>query len=151
METPKTLIIGVGNTIFQDEGVGMHAVHALEREKLPPGVLVIEAETSILDYLPQIQAAEKIVIIDALRTGAPPGTIYRLTPESLPVDAALSLHAMGPLQVIQLAKQAGDFHAEVIIIGVEPKEMEMGMELTPEVKAQLPKITETVLNEFKSR
>ncbi|MCX5859459.1 MAG: hydrogenase maturation protease [Proteobacteria bacterium] len=149
METPKTLIIGVGNTIFQDEGVGMHAVHDLQKEKLPPGVELIEAETSILDYLPQIQSAEKIVIIDALRTGAPPGTIYRLTPEKLPVDAALSLHAMGPLQVIQLARQAGDFHAEVIIIGIEPKEMEMGMELTPEVKARLPKIVETVLNELK--
>jgi len=148
METPRTLIIGVGNTILQDEGVGMHAVRALEREKLPPGVLVIEAETSILDFLPQIQAAEKIIIIDALRTGALPGTIYRLTPEGLPVDAALSLHAMGPLQVIQLARQEGDFRAEVIIIGVEPKEMGLGMELTPEVKAQLPKITEVVLREI---
>ena len=148
MPDPKILIIGVGNTILQDEGVGMHAARALEREKLPPGVLVIEAETSIMDFLPQIQAAEKIIIIDALRTGAPPGTIYRLTPEDLPVDAALSLHAMGPLQVIQLAKQAGDFRAEVIIIGVEPKEMDLGMELTPEVKAQLPKIVEVVLGEL---
>jgi len=149
MPDPKILIIGVGNTILQDEGVGMHAARALEREKLPPGVLVIEAETSIMDFLPQIQAAEKIIIIDALRTGSPPGTIYRLTPEDLPVDAALSLHAMGPLQVIQLAKQAGDFRAEVIIIGVEPKEMDLGMELTPEVKAQLPKIVEVVLGEIR--
>jgi len=149
--TKKILIIGVGNLILRDEGIGVHAVRALERKTLPPQVEVIDGGTATIELLPAIQAAERIIVIDALRGGGLPGTIYRVSPEDLMVDAErlLSLHQVGLLEVLGMARQLGG-NPEVVIIGVEPKEIAWGMELTPEVETKLPKVIEAVLSECKA-
>jgi hydrogenase maturation protease len=145
----KILIIGIGNLILQDEGVGVHAVQALEKRSLPPDVEAIDAGTSTMDLLPVIRDAERIIVIDALKGGAEPGTIYRIRPDDL-MDAReqnLSLHQVGLLEVLGMARQLGG-DPEVVIIGVEPKEISWGMELTQVVAARLPQVIETVLEEL---
>lgn len=147
----KILIIGIGNLILQDEGVGVHAVRALEGQSLPPQVEVIDGGTAIIELLPVIKDAERIIVIDALKGGEEPGTIYRIRPDDLLLarEQNLSLHQVGLLEVLGMARQLGA-DPEVVIIGVEPQEISWGMELTQVVAAQLPKVLEAVLAELKA-
>jgi hydrogenase maturation protease len=151
MASNKVVVIGIGNLILRDEGIGVHAVRELEKLALPPEAEVIDGGTATIELLPVIRAAERIIVIDALKGGGSPGTIYRLSPEDLMVDAErlLSLHQVGLLEVLGMARQLGGA-PEVIIIGVEPKEITWGMELTPEVAARLPQVIEAVLAELKA-
>ena len=149
MAHKKVIIIGIGNLILRDEGVGVHAVRALEGRELPPGVEVIDGGTATMELLPVFQEAERIIVIDALRGGAQPGTIYRLSPDDLmgETERPLSLHQVGLLEVLGMARQLGGDPA-VVIIGVEPKKISWGMELTPEVEARLPRVIDAVFEEL---
>jgi hydrogenase maturation protease len=151
MAKNRIVIIGIGNLILQDEGVGVHAVRELGKHALPAHVEVIDGGTATMELLPVIREAERIIVIDALRGGEEPGTIYRLSPEDLMIDAEspLSLHQVGLLEVLGMARQLGGNPA-VVIIGVEPKEVAWGMELTPAVAAKLPQVVEAVLAELKA-
>ena len=149
MTHKKVIIIGIGNLILRDEGVGVHAVRALEEMDLPPGVEVIDGGTATMELLPVFQEAERIIVIDALRGGEKPGTIYRLSPDDLmgETERPLSLHQVGLLEVLGMARQLGG-EPQVVIIGVEPKEISWGMELTPEVEARLPRVIDAVFEEL---
>lgn len=150
MAQKKVLILGVGNLILKDEGVGVHVVKKMENRKLPPGVEVIDGGTATMDLLSIIYESEQIIVIDALSSGGEPGTIYRCLPEDLikADERPLSLHQVELLDVLLMARQLGG-HASVVIIGVEPKEISCGMELTSKVKAAVPKVIQAVLKELK--
>lgn len=102
-----------------------------------------------MELLPILQEADRVVVIDAVKGGGAPGTLYRVTPKELMGEGErpLSLHQVGLLEVLQMARQLGS-QAEVVIIGVEPKEISWGMELTPEVQQKLPRVVEAVLREL---
>jgi len=150
MTQKKVILLGIGNLILRDEGVGVHVVRELEERKLPLGVEVIDGGTATMDLLSVIYEAESIIVIDALRSGGKPGTIYRCLPQDLmdAVDRPLSLHQVGLLDVLAMARQLGG-HASVVIIGVEPKEISWGMELTPEVSAAVPKVIKAIFKELR--
>jgi hydrogenase maturation protease len=149
MTDKKILILGIGNLLLRDEGVGVHAVRELEGRKLPSHVEVIDGGTSLMELLPIIQEAERIIVIDALRGGGEPGTLYRVFPDDLMAETErpLSLHQVGLLEVLGMARQLGG-DPQVVIIGVEPKEISWGMELTPEVGAKLPRVIDAVFEEM---
>ncbi|MCD6264549.1 MAG: HyaD/HybD family hydrogenase maturation endopeptidase [Deltaproteobacteria bacterium] len=150
MPQKNVIILGVGNLILKDEGVGVHVVKEMENRELPPGVEVIDGGTATMDLLSIIHESEKIIVIDALTSGGQPGTIYRCLPEEL-MDAPerpLSLHQVDLLDVLLMARQLGG-HVSVVIIGVEPKEISCGMELTTEVKAAVPKVIKAIFKELK--
>jgi hydrogenase maturation protease len=150
MPEKKIVILGIGNVILRDEGVGVHAVRELEGRDLPPRVQVIDGGTALMDLLPVIQEAARIIVIDALKGGGEAGTIYRVTPDDLMAETerALSLHQVGLLEVLGMVKQLGG-DPQVVIIGVEPKEISWGMELTPEVEARLPRVIDAVFEELR--
>ncbi len=150
MAEKTVVIIGVGNLILRDEGVGVHVVRELETRELPPQVEVLDGGTALMDLLPVIHKAERIIVIDALQAGGEPGTIYRVCPDDLmgETENPLSLHQVGLLEVLGMVRQLGG-DPEVVIIGVEPKEISWGMELTPEVQAKLPKVIDAVFEELK--
>jgi hydrogenase maturation protease len=150
MTQQQVLIIGIGNVVLRDEGVGVHAAWRLKEEQLPPGVEVIDGGTATMDLLADIQKAERIIVIDAVKGGGVPGQIYRLRPDDLSPETEhqLSLHQAGFLDVLGMARQLGGA-PEVVIIGVEPKEIAWGMELTPEVSGKLPNVIAAVFAELK--
>jgi len=145
----KTLIVGVGNLLLKDEGVGVHAVHRLQEMQLPDNVQVLDAGTAAMDFLTEIQSADRIVFIDAVKAGGEPGTIYRLTPEDVAArgESRLSLHEVGVLEALSMAEHLGG-HGDVSIIGVEPKEISWGMELSADLQSKLPALIEAVLAEL---
>jgi len=149
----KTVVLGTGNELFKDEGVGVHVARILQT-KLPPSssdVEVIDGGTSP-DIWSLIDGADKLIIIDAVRGGCEPGTIYRFTPQQIVADRGLitSVHQMGILENLSLIELVGSKPGETIIIGVEPKELEPGLELSPELQKGMPKIIQTVLEEISS-
>jgi len=139
---PRILIAGLGNYLLRDDGVGVHAVKALQQAPLP-GVLVAEVGTAVLGVLHLIEWAEKILVIDAMQAGGTPGTIYAFGVE----DAAgqglqASLHELNLLAALRfLPKQA---KPEILIVGIEPETIDYGLDLSPAVAAALPELTREV-------
>jgi hydrogenase maturation protease len=143
------LVVGIGNTLLRDEGIGCHVVRALEGIPLPD-VEIIDGGTCP-DVLQLIEDADKLVIVDAVRGGGMPGQMYRFCPEDITLEPKplLSLHDIGlvdSLKLMQLWRSVG----ETVIIGVEPGELGWGLELSPELEAKVPQIVEAVVNELKN-
>jgi hydrogenase maturation protease len=145
---PKIVIIGVGNLLMKDEGIGIHAVQALQELDLPADIVTIDGGTSP-DLIAYTRAGDKMIIIDAAKAGGEPGTIYRFQPEDLAevTGKLTSAHEMGVEENLKLMSLTGNEPEEVVIIGVEPGDIDWGTELSPELQDKLPAIIDTVLKE----
>ncbi len=145
-----TLVLGLGNILLRDEGVGVRVVQALERMTLPPDVEVFDGATAGLDLLDVLAGRRKVVVIDAIAGDSPPGTVLRLTPDDLATrcEQGISLHDIGLLEALALTKQLGDAPEEVVIIGVKPNDVECGLELSPETARLLPRLLDLVFAEL---
>lgn len=145
----KIVILGVGNILLQDEGIGVHVVRELQTQNLPPNVELIDAGTATLDILPLIEGVSKLVVIDAVKGRGEYGTIYRFLPEEIESEKEVvtSLHQMGLLETLSMLEKMGHKPNSTVIIGIEPKEITWGLELSKEIKEKIPEIIELVLNE----
>ncbi len=139
--------MGIGNLLMKDEGVGVHVARALGRLPLPPDVEVVDGGTSLDPFFLEV---DKLIVVDAARGGGEAGAIYRFRPDDIAPEseAVLSLHQMGLMEGLKMAACAGAVPKDVVIIGVEPKEIDWGLELTPELQGKLPKVIEAVLGEI---
>jgi hydrogenase maturation protease len=146
----KTMVLGVGNLLLSDEGVGVHVVKRLMEMPLPPGVEVIDGGVGGLGLMGTLIGADRLIVIDAVRAGEAPGSIYRFGIEDLtkyPERYKMSVHEIGIVEVLHLSRLLGRI-PKTTIIGVEPKSLEMGMDLSPEIHARVPRIIELVLDEL---
>jgi hydrogenase maturation protease len=147
-KTPRVVVVGVGNLLLKDEGIGIHTVRSLQETDLPPDVKLIDGGTSP-DLIAYTEAGDKLIIIDAARAGGEPGTIYRFLPEDLSQnEGILSTHELGVEQNLRLMSLAGNRPGEIVIIGVEPREIGWGTELSPELRQKVPEIVKAVLREM---
>jgi len=147
----RTVVIGVGNLLLRDEGVGIHAVRELQKRSLPPGVEVIDGGVAGIRLLDWFSEAQKLLLIDAAEMGLEPGAVARFTPEDVRFqsgDLKLSTHDVALPEVLAIARAVNQCPSEVIILGIQPKEISWGTELTPEVRAAVPKVVELVLEEI---
>ena len=143
-----TAILGVGNLLMKDDGVGVHVARALGALDLPDDVVVIDAGTDpAVAY--DVDYAGRIIVIDAVLGDGPPGTIYRLpgTPGGACGRGEQSCHDIGLLQTLQVARPD---EREIVVIGVEPKEIECGLDLSSEVAARVPRVVELVRQEIEA-
>lgn len=149
MNEYRVTVLGVGNLMLQDDGVGIHALQQLEKESWPPEVEFIDGATSGYDLLPTVSAAAHLIVLDAVKGGCEPGAIYRLRPEVLQEtrDRALSLHQVSFLEALEMSSWLGP-RPPAIIYGVEPAVIDWGLELTPAVAAVLPRLLELVKAEI---
>jgi hydrogenase maturation protease len=139
----RIVILGVGNILLSDEGVGVRAVESLKREyRLPPEVEVIDGGTSAMEMLDDLACADHLIIVDAVRGGKPPGTVVRMAGDAVPVffKTKLSPHQIGLSDVLATLALNGEQPVGVTVIGVEPCSLATGMALTPQVEALLPKV-----------
>ncbi len=143
----RTLILGIGNLLLCDEGVGVHVVRALQRERLPENTVTLEAGTAFLEALPEVELADRIIIVDAMQADHAPGTIYRVPFEDcVKPECIASLHGFDLSRVIYLAGR--ETPPEVIVIGVEPARVEWGTEPSPAVQQAIPAVIEAVKAEI---
>ncbi len=145
-------VLGCGNTLVGDDGVGIRAIERLRQMELPQNVEVIDAGVGGLSILSWIEDADKVVIVDAVQTGnEPPGTVYRFTDRELPPSDMfmLSLHDLNLVDTINVGRVVQKMPDEIVIIGVEVKRVaEFTRELTPEVEGALPEVLDLVLREL---
>jgi hydrogenase maturation protease len=147
----KTVIIGVGNLLLKDEGVGVHVVQELRKKRLPSTVEVHDggvAGIGLLDFFP---GASKVLLIDAADMNLTAGALVRFTPEEVAgriEGPRFSAHDIGLLEVLELARALDQSPPQVVIFGIQPKEISWGTELSPEVQAAIPKVTDLILKEI---
>lgn len=142
-------VLGIGNVLLKDEGIGCHVVHALERIPLPD-VQIMDGGTCP-DVVQLLEDIDKLIIVDAVRGGGMPGQIYRFHLEDATLEQKpfLSLHDMGLVDNLMLSKLWHNI-SETVIIGIEPKEIEWGLELSPELQKKMPQIIGAILVELKN-
>lgn len=144
----KILIIGIGNLLCRDEGIGVHVIERMKALELPDHVELLDIGTSTMDLISYLEGVKKLVVIDAMKAGGIPGTIYKCRPEDLlpTEDGPISLHEIGLIETLDMVKKKG-LEMETVIFGVEPKVLDWGMELSDAVKIRIPAIIEAVLKE----
>lgn len=142
-----TLVLGLGNILLRDEGVGVRVVEAMEGLELPPDVELVDGGTAGLDLLEVLAHRRKVIVVDAVEGTSAPGTVLRLSPEDLVPQAApaVSLHEMGFLETLTVARQLGIAPAEVVVLGIKPKEVSCGLDLSPEIARLVPRVIDLVL------
>jgi hydrogenase maturation protease len=135
----RILVVGIGNELLSDDGVGVHAVRELQREPIP-GVTVVEIGTAILHGLPFIDDADRVLVIDAARGGHPPGTMYLYEPhENLWGGMVKSIHALGLREAANLLL-VGRQVPPITVLGVEPESFAPGLTLSGPLQAALPRV-----------
>lgn len=149
---PRVVILGLGNPLARDEGLGPRAVERLLARGLPEGVLAIDAGTDLLAVLGEAAGAERLILIDAMQAGGAPGALYRRTLDELLDGAAAapdwaSAHALTLVGTIRLARQVGMNLPPAVVFGVEPGEVAFGEGLSPAVEAALDPLLDAVLAE----
>lgn len=148
---PRILVLGVGNTLMRDDGVGVHAVRALaDAYEIPANVRVVDGGAAGLGLLSDIAEADHLVIVDALKRGGVPGSIYCLAAEEIRPRRGpfVSAHEVGIAELLAAAEFAGRL-PETQIIGVEALETEsVGLELTGPLRSALPRIVAAIVDEL---
>jgi len=129
-------ILGLGNILMTDEGVGVHTVKEFEaRYSLPEHVEVVDGGAAGLDLIPFIDGREKVLMVDAVNFDQDPGYINVLENEQIPVRISekASMHHLGLMDVLSIVRMSGNLPKELCLIGIQPKSLELGIDMTPEI------------------
>lgn len=147
------LVLGLGNILLRDEGIGVRVVQTLQSMNLPDHVEALDGATAGLALLDILAERRKLIVVDAVDGEYPPGTVVRMTREDLapPDGAAVSLHGLGLAEVLKLSERLRISPDEIVILGVKPARLEYGLELSAELNEMLPRIVELVLDEIDER
>jgi len=148
----RVVVLGVGNVLQTDEGVGPHCVYELNRRfELDPAVMVIDGGTSAMELLEDMAKADLLLILDAVSSGRPAGSVIKLSGDEVPrfFTSKLSPHQVGIADVMAALALTDESPGETIIIGVEPASLKLGMELSAEVAAAVPRVIDQVIVELR--
>ena len=146
----QTLILGIGNLLWADEGFGPRCIEALaETCRLPPSVRLLDGGTQGLYLLPFLEEAQAMIVFDAIDYGLPPGTLRRIEGDEVPAFLGakkMSLHQTGFQDVVATARLLGRCPERMVLIGCQPVELEdFGGSLRPQTAARIPQALEMAL------
>jgi len=146
----NVLVIGLGNLIMSDDGLGIHVAEDLRQKEWPPGVSILEVGTSVLNYLEEIGRSRHLIAIDAVRAGGVPGSVYRITGHDVPkqLGGLRDAHGVSLAGVIDLARGITGFPDSIVVYGVEPRNLGFGNQLSPAVKKVLPVVIKKITSEI---
>jgi hydrogenase maturation protease len=149
--SPKIVVLGMGNLLLKDEGIGVHVAHALQRVPWPSnaGLEVVDGGT-LPDAPLSFEEADKLIVIDAVEAGGKPGAIYRFCAEDVSLDDRIltSLHQISLLENLWLMERLRQKPKDVVIIGIEPEDTNYGLELSAKLQQRMPQIIKAVLEEI---
>lgn len=146
-----TLILGFGNPLQGDDGVGTCAVEMLNKHVLPPEVRVHDAGTPGFSLVSELEGWKRVILIDAVRMGRSPGSWRRFEPGEvrlLAADGMVSLHQPGLANALALAQALDLLPEEIIFYGIEPIGMNLFDELNPDVRDSVAEVIESIINEL---
>ena len=145
------LVLGIGNLLLRDEGVGIHVIRAMRETTLPSHVELLDGATAGFDLMDFVADRKKVIVIDAVQSDSEPGTVLRMEIDmtqscTRPVSPA-SLHEAGILEPRRATRLLGCPPREVILIGIRPAVLNAGTDLSPTVAAAVPRAIEQVMAE----
>ncbi len=146
----KIMVVGIGNLIMQDDGVGVHAIRALEAMGLPDRVELVDGGTHSYDLIEEFCQADKLIIVDAMHAGGEPGTIYRAPLDELglePNENITSLHEMHFVEAMKMTRMLGH-NPPTTVFGIEPAVVAVSMDLSPQIAEKLPLLVELIHQEI---
>lgn len=147
------MVIGVGNSLRSDDAAGLGVARALRAMAAGSEIVVREEEGETLTLLDAWEGARALVLVDAVCSGAAPGTVHRFDASEGPLPDHLrsssSTHAVGLAQAIELARALGRLPARVVVFGIEGRRFDAGSELSSEVRALVDPLAERVLGEVR--
>jgi len=144
------VVIGVGNRLRGDDGVGLAVADRLAHS-VPDGVSVVACELEPTRVIDAWEGADSALLVDAVASGAPAGTVHRFDASREPLPARVfrsSTHAFGVGETVELARAVGRIPRRVVVFGVEGVAFEAGAPISPAVAAAVQRVAETVLSEL---
>ena len=155
MPERRIAVVGCGNILMQDDGLGVRAIERLCERGVPERVDLIDAGTALMDVLPDLGEAERIILVDAIRTGGEPGAIYRMPLAELEnrmkqPESKCSLHEVELREALVLARLENAKLDEGLVFGMEPAAVEPGMELSESVERAMPRLLDAIRHEIDS-
>lgn len=147
------LVLGLGNILMQDEGIGVRVVEALEAGwTMPEGVSLVDGGTCGMDMLDIIASHRRMIVVDAVKTGAPPATLVRLAGDEVPAffKGKLSPHQVGLSDLLATLRLQGEGPESTVLVGCVPAGMQITLDLTPDIAAKVPELLEMVLTELRA-
>jgi len=153
MTQRRALVLGVGNLLLRDEGLGVQALERLRAVcDLPPEVETLDGGVRGLDLLPYLEGFADLLILDAVETGQAPGTLVRLEGEAIRAALAvkLSIHQVGLQEVLAASQLQGTVPERLVLWGMQPAVFDWGTDLTAAVAAQLDSLVTAAAGELET-
>jgi hydrogenase maturation protease len=138
----RRIILGIGNLLNRDEGVGIHAIRALQQENVASDFEIIDGGTLGLNLLPLVEESSHLLVLDAIDGCKMPGTLVELAREQVPLFATIrmSQHQLLFQEVLALAQVRGHLPEHLMLIGIQPSDLKVGLELSLTVAQTLPQL-----------
>ncbi len=149
----RAVILGLGNVLLQDDGVGVHAVELLREDyALPDDLEVLDGGTLGMALLPRLAGIDTAILVDAVRSDAPPGTLVHLEGDEVgpAVQSRLSPHQIGVADLLDGLRWLGAMPRRLCLLGLVPERMELGLDLSPVVERNLGSLVDAVALEARS-
>ncbi len=147
------LILGVGNILLRDEGVGVRLIERLgaSPDRLPPDARLVDGGTLGVDLVPLIEEARGLLLVDAIDAGEAPGSVIVLRGRDVEdaFGTHMSPHQVGVGDLVSVCRLTGALPREVVLVGVQPAEVGVGIELSAPVAAALPEAAATIRDELR--
>jgi len=147
----KTLVLGVGNKLMSDEGIGVHTIERLaSKYKLPEEVQVLDGGTLGMDLLYYLEGVENLLIVDAAETGKEAGTMVRLEGDEVPafMSIKISPHQMGVPDMLAAAKMMDIYPKRLVFWGIQPDEITLSLDLSPVLASKVDSLIENLVDEL---
>jgi hydrogenase maturation protease len=147
------LVLGIGNVLLTDEGIGVRALKELERRyTYPTNVELLDGGTAGIELLRHIRNRDYLIIIDAMKCGQEPGTVFRVEGDEVPAAfrTRISPHQLGLSDLLAAAMLTDELPANLVLYGVEPESIDIGLDLTETVEANVDKLVGAVADELRS-
>jgi hydrogenase maturation protease len=141
----------MGNILLEDEGLGIRALEFLQRDYvLPPGVEALDGGTTGMGLLDDISGREHLIVLDAVQTGEPPGTLVVMRGDRVPVYFGLRItpHQLGLSDVLATLELSGEQPGSVTVLGLVPHSLDMSLELSAPIQARLGSLVEASVAEL---
>lgn len=149
---PRIRILGAGNLLRTDDGLGVHVIRALEALSWPPSVDLVDVGTGGLDVVHLLGEASRLCLVDAMQLGKAPGTVYQMSRADVrftDASAQVSMHGFGLATALELGESLG-LRPDLYLVGVEPASLALGEELTPIVRAQVDTVIQILQHKVAS-
>ena len=147
MNEPTITILGLGNILMTDEGVGVRTINEFERRyEVPDYVEIVDGGAAGLDLIPFIEGREKVMMVDAVNFDREPGYIDLLENDAIPVRITqkASMHHLGLMDVLCIVRMSGNLPKELCLIGIQPKSLDLGIDMTKEMWDKVDDLIECI-------